>query len=216
MTPDELTSAVENAIGVLAAVYKTEADESDLYEAALLTVAVKAARLAGGQELTDDHVRRAGSITFRRGPGNLWSPGFTFALVSFPNTNKRLEIHLGVYVAGASGVAHECDVALIDSVECDRSRAGAVHPRRSGLIAAVEAKHYLASPGLDVGRGFLGLGTEVGAAKCSLAFPAPASPNLETLIARKAPECFDEVEPGSSAADRLCRHLEQEIRNWLP
>ena len=82
-------------------------------------------------------------------------------------------------------------------------------------MAAVEAKHYVASPGIGIGRGFLGLGTELGGAKCSLAFPAESSPNLATLIARKPPQNFPETEAGSSAAARLTRHIEQQIRNWL-
>jgi hypothetical protein len=211
-----LIAAVEAALGALAPIYKGSADESDLYEAALLTIAVEAARLAGGTELlTNDGVTAAAVVTFRRGPGNLWTPGFTYALVTFPNTPKRLEIHLGAKIAGSSGVAHECDVCVVDGAECERSRAGGVHPRRTKVIGLIEAKHYAVSPGLGVGRGFLGLGTELGGGRCSLAFPCAASANLETLIARKDPECFPEVEPGASAADRLCRHLEQLIRNWL-
>jgi hypothetical protein len=217
MTPEEMLYAIQAAVGSLAPVYKDAADESDLYEAALLTIAVEAARLAGGQDLlTNDGVSPASPIMFRRGPGNLWSPGFTFASVGFPDAGKRLEIHLGVYVAGASGVAHECDVALVDGVECDRSRAALIHPRRTRVIAAIEAKHYLASPGIDIGREFLGLGSELGPARSALAFPASASHSLESLLAKKPSECFDEVEPGSSAGQRLSRHLEQRIRNWLP
>lgn len=215
MTRDELIRAVESSIGSLGAVYRSAADESDLYEASLLTIAVDAARHAGGRELlTDDGVNPAPAITLRRSPGNLWAPGFTFALVSFPG-GQRLEVHLGVMVAGKSGVAHECDVAVLDSVECDRSRAGAVHPRNGAIVAAVEAKHYVVSPGIGVGRGFLGLGTELGGVKCSLAFPARSSASLATLIARKHPESFPETEVGSSAAERLTRHIEQRVRNWL-
>lgn len=217
MTPDELVAAVEAPIGTLSSIYKGAADESDLYEAALLTIALQATRLAEGTPLlTEDGVVPTTVVTFRRGPGNLWAPGFTHASVRFPGIAKELEIHLGIKVAGVSGVAHECDVAVIDSTECDRSRAGGVHPRRSAVIAALEAKHYHVSPGLDIGRGFLGLGTEIGGTRCSLVFPGQASANLQTLIARKTPECFPEVEPGSSAGDRLCHHIEQRVRNWLP
>lgn len=217
MTRDELITAVEVAIGALSPIYRGGADESDLYEASLLAIAVRAAQLAGGATLvTNEGAHPTPTVTFRRGPGNLWSGGFTYASVTFPHSAKRLEVHLGVMVAGASSVAHECDVALLDGAECDRSRAGTVDPRRTGLIAAIEAKHYQVSPGIDIGRGFLGLGGELVGSKCTLVFPAPASLNLATLIARKPAECFPEVEYGSDAADRLCRHLEQRIRNWLP
>lgn len=149
----------------------------------------------------------AKSAGFRRGPGNLWTPGFTYAVATFPGS-KKVEVHLGVKVTGTSGVPHECDVALIDSAECARSRAGAVHPRHQFLVGAIEAKHYQVSPGLDVGREFIGLASEIGGKKCCLAFPAEASPTLSLLLARRPPECFSEVESGSSAADRLRRVLE--------
>lgn len=215
MTRAQLIAAVEAAIGTLAATYRNTADESDLYEAALLTIAIDAARRAGGTEiLTNNGVAPAPSIVFRRGPGNLWTGGFAFAVVSFPNSPKQLEIHLGVKVAGRSSVAHECDVAILDAVECERSRVGSVHPRNGAVIGALEAKHYQASPGLDIGRGFMGLSDELGAKKCALVFPSTASANLDVLIARKSPECFPEVEPNSAAAIRLASHFEQRIRNW--
>jgi len=63
------------------------------------------------------------------------------------------------------------DVAILDRVEAERSRRGLVHPRCGKLIASIEAKHYQASPGLGVGREFIGLAAEIGQAKCTLAFP---------------------------------------------
>lgn len=216
MTTAELIRAVEGAIGALEAAYRGAATESDLYEASLLAVVVQAARDARGTVLlTNDGVSHAAELRFRRSPGNLWSGNFTYAVVSFPHTGRRLEAHLGVYVGGASGVAHECDVALLDQIEADRSRAGSVHPRRRGLVASVEAKHYVSSPGIDVGRGFLGLSSELGQSKCSLGFPARSSSSLATLIARRPSECFDELTPGSAASARLRAHLDQEIRNWI-
>jgi hypothetical protein len=129
--------------------------------------------------------------------------------------NIRLEIHLGAYVLGASKVAHECDVALLDHDEAARSRSGAVHPRSSGLIATIEAKHYSASPELGVGRGFIGLSTELGQIKCNLVFPAKASANIGALIAGRSSEAFGELIPNGRAASRLRSRLEQAIRNWI-
>src|SRR6202008_1426373 len=99
--------------------------------------------------------------------------------------------------------------------EALRSKSGAVHPRRTGLIASIEAKHYAASPGIGIGRGFIGLGREFTHRKCILAFPAKSSGPLATLLADKASECFDETVPNSPAAARLSAHLDQAIRNWL-
>lgn len=217
MTPGELRAAVERAIGILSNEYRTAATESDLYEAALLACAVDAAERAGGiATLMSNGVPLVGPITFRTSPGNLANAAFTYVHVDFPQSGRALEIHLGIRVVGASGVAHESDVAIIDADECDRSRALGAHPRRTKVIGSLEAKHYAASPGIGVGRAFLGLSGELGGAKCFLVFPAEASSNLATLIARKDPECLSLVTPGSPAAGRLASLIEQRIRNWLP
>jgi hypothetical protein len=216
LTSQELIAAVEAALTALEPIYRGEATESDLYEASLFALVVQAAQDAGGRVLvTNDGIRPATALRFRRSPGNLWAGTFTYGVVGFQSSLKQLEAHLGIYVAGASGVAHECDVALLDQAEANRSRAGAVHPRRRGLVASIEAKHYVASPGISVGRGFLGLSAELGQQRCSLGFPAKSSANLAALIARKRSECFDELCLGNSAATRMRGHLDQEIRNWI-
>jgi len=216
MTGPELIRAVEAALQSLSGAYASGATEADLYEASLFAVGVQAAKDAHATVLvTRDGVAAAPELHFRRAPGNLWAGDFTYARCSFPGSQKELEVHLGVYVAGASGVAHECDVALLDREEAERSRAGFIHPRARGLIGALEAKHYVASPGIGVGRSFLGLAAELGNPKCALAFPAKGSASLDRLLARRPCECFDEIVPTSAAAKRLQAHLEQDIRNWL-
>jgi hypothetical protein len=89
-----------------------------------------------------------------------------------------------------------------------------VHPRCSKLIASIEAKHYLASPGLGVGRAFIGLAAEIGQPKCTLAFPASGSSSIRPLLAKRRSECYDELTPGAPPADGLRAHLDQKIRNW--
>lgn len=215
MSRPQLIRAVEQAIGTLGAHYRGHAAESDLYEASLLALSTQAVVSAGGTYLlTSDGTTLAKGLTFRRGPGNLWLGNYTYALATFPGTTKRLEVHLGVYVLCPSGVAHECDVAIVDHVEAERSRNAAVHPRRKGLIAAIEAKNYAASPGLGVGRAFLGLASELGAKTCNLAFPAISSTSIAALLARRQSEIFDELTLGTPAAERLRSHLDQAIRNW--
>lgn len=126
MSRGSLIQAIEKAIGVLQPMYRNSADESDLYEASILTLCLDAARAAGGTTmLTQDGTTPATALRFRRSPGNLWSGTFTYILVSFPGIRKQLEIHLGVYVVAAnSKVPHECDVAIIDYKEAERSLAG--------------------------------------------------------------------------------------------
>jgi hypothetical protein len=212
----DLVQAIELAIGALQPVYRNHADESDLYEASLLALCLEAASAAGGSTLlTRDGMTQASALHFRRSPGNLWSGDFTYALISFPNTQKQLEIHLGVYVvAGRSRVAHECDVAIIEHQEAERSRQGAVHPRSGKLVSAIEAKHYSTSPSLGVGRSFLGLAQELGERNCSLVYPSRSSTNLAGLIAKRTSETYGELLPSTPAAARLRSHLDQAIRNW--
>jgi len=217
MARGDLIDDIERAIGALQRTYRSYADESDLYEASLLVLCIEAARAAGGTILlTDDGTRPATNARFRRGPGNLWSPGFTYARATFPDTTKVLEVHLGVFVTAAgSRVAHECDVAILDHDEAERSRQAAVHPRSGRkLIAVIEAKHYSASPSLGVGRAFLGLAQEFKQDKCSLVFPSRSSANLAGLIAKRSSEVYGELMAGNQAAERLRSRLDQAIRNW--
>ncbi|MEV7858011.1 hypothetical protein AB0O86_03940 [Streptomyces hirsutus] len=212
---DDLVQAIELAIGALQPVYRNKADESDLYEASLLALCLEASTEAGGTAvLTQDGATPAGALHFRRSPGNLWSGSFTHALVSFPDTPKQLEIHLGVYVAGRSKVAHECDVAIIEHQEAERSRQAAVHPRSTKVVAAIEAKHYSASPGLNIGRSFLGLTQELGDRERSLVYPSRSSANLAGLIAKRHSQAYGELLPGTPAAARLRSSLDQAVRNW--
>ncbi|MER7849314.1 hypothetical protein ABTZ03_35865 [Kitasatospora sp. NPDC096077] len=216
MSSNDLVQAIEQAIGALAPVYLGKAAESDLYEASLLVLCIEAAQAAGGNTLlTQDGLTPASSLRFRTQPGNLWSGPFTFVLVSFPGLQTKLEIHLGVYVmASTSKVAHECDIAIIDHQEAERSRQAGVYPRSRSLVAAIEAKHYESSPSLGVGRGFLGLAHELGEKKCSLVFPSRSSANLGALIAKRSSEAYPELWPGTVAAERLRSRLDQAIRNW--
>ncbi|MFJ8546409.1 hypothetical protein ACIRFH_31290 [Streptomyces sp. NPDC093586] len=215
MSKANLVQAIEKAIGALEPVYRNSADESDLYEASLMVLCLDAVKDVGGTTLlTQDGSNPASALRFRRSPGNLWTGAFTYGLVSLPGTQKRLEIHLGVYVAGRSKVAHECDVAIIDQREAERSRLAGVHPRSHKLVAAIEAKHYATSPGLGVGRSFLGLAQELGQDNCSLVYPSRSSTNLAALIAHRRSEAYEQLLPGAPAAARLRAHLDQAIRKW--
>lgn len=216
MDTDELVALVTAEIGTLAESYEGGASPSDLYEAALLAVGIESIRAAGATSLvlTNDGWTPALEINLRRSPGYLWTSGFTHAVASFSGTTRTLEAHLGVFVVGESGVPHECDVAVLDGREAERSRRGGIHPRKSGLVAAIEAKHYAASPGIDIGRAFIGLASEMGHARSSLAFPAPGATTLMRLLARRSSECFDSAVPSEAATQRLGAHIEQMVRNW--
>src|SRR5258705_13058148 len=52
------------------------------------------------------------------------------SIASFPNC-PDLEAHVGIFIAGKSGVAHECDVAVLYSDEACTCRQENAHPRSS-------------------------------------------------------------------------------------
>jgi hypothetical protein len=207
MTRKDLITSVQNVLEKLDATYLGSAQESDLYEAALLAEATAAVEASSGTTVmvTNDGSTPAQQLVFRVSPGHLWKSGYTYVIGS-ANVGA-LEIHLGVKVTGSSRVAHECDIAIITKDEADLSRTFSRHPRRDGLLAAIEAKNYAASPPLAIGRGFLGLALELGRRKCRLVFPATGRNSITRLFRRKASKCFDQVIPGTPQADPL--------RNWI-
>lgn len=206
---------VIEAIDTVSDAYRGFADESDLYEAMLFTLCVDAAKKAGGKlEYVWNSGERASALHFRRAPGNLWSPGFTYAKVRFDGRRRWLEIHLGVKAVGLSGVPHECDVAILQSSEAERCRRDEKPPRREGLVAAVEAKNYSSRPPLGVGRAFHGLAHELGERKCSLVYPSELSFGIADLIATRPSEQFEGLLPGKPTADLLRDHLVQAIEAW--
>jgi hypothetical protein len=138
---------------------------ADLYEAYIWSLVVQAARSEGASisfwNVFDSQVT-AGFI-FRTSPGNIFSTAqpYSYALISFPNC-PDLEAHVGIFVAGKSGVAHECDVAVLYSDEAYTCRQENAHPRSSQVVLAVECKFYVqSSMGIGLARSFLGLTTEI-------------------------------------------------------
>jgi hypothetical protein len=210
VTQEEMTELLEQGLGTLSSVYMGKAAESDLYEATLFTLGVLSCRIAGGQIF----VENATPVIFRTSPGQIWSDTYTRAVAEFSG-RPMVEVHLGVKIAGASGVHHEVDVALIDATEAARCRGFGVPPRRGKLVYAVEAKHYDRSPGIGIGRGFIGLANELYASRCGLAFPEPGSASLLKLLARKQCEVYDESWPGSRSWGELLAAMQRAVKNWV-
>lgn len=211
MTAAELIDAIEQSLGALAPAYVDMAKESDLYEASLFVAAVDACRQAGAT--LDLHPTLPGGLRFRTAPGSIWNDNYTRATATFLD-GRAVEVHLGIMVVGASGVLHEADVAVIDSIEAVRCRVAGVAPRRRKLIAAIEAKHYSTAPGLGVGRAFLGLAIELGQPRTHLAFPEPGGKSTMRLLARRPCEVRDRVWHGSLNAQSLIHDIRQAVLNW--
>lgn len=190
---------------------------SDLYEAYLFTLILTAAR-SEGAAITFETIhgtRPIDTFYFRTSPGHIYSTAwpYTHAIVELPGKNP-LEVHVGVRVVGKSQVLHECDVALIDRQEAANCRATSREPSSSKVILAVEAKFYSASLSLGLGRGFIGLASDL-SAKYSCFVANTTSASVARLLAHnKTQNWFDDATVGSNAVGRLESFFETVLHNY--
>lgn len=140
-----------------------------LYEAYLFSLCVEEAKgLNYSVHFEDVAGMPVNKIRLRRGPGPIHQTQggtntYTHAVLVKPN-QAELELHAGVQVRGNSGVLHEADLLIVDRRlgKLYRSPANPKAPAKSAVKFLVEAKYYTKSVNLGVGRGVLGLHTEIG------------------------------------------------------
>ena len=166
MPNQELLDAIEQSLGqAISPGISTSTAAYDLFEVFIFSLIIEA---ASNLNATVDF-RNIGDppaapfnnqFTFRTSPGNIYSTAhsYTYARITFPQ-HDVLEAHGGIYVTGVSHNRHECDVAVLKSVDAENCRVNNVHPRSSDLWLATECKFYASQLGLDLGRSFLGLVT---------------------------------------------------------
>jgi hypothetical protein len=138
-----------------------------LYEAYLFGIVLRAARLQGYSVVLEDSDGPASVLRLRGGPGRLPIPGppgrrWTHATLYCPE-RPPLEVHTAVSVVGKSRVPHEADVLVLPQSDADRCRNFGLDPQGSDAELLIEAKYYTEAVGLDEGREFLGLISDVGA-----------------------------------------------------
>jgi hypothetical protein len=156
-----LWSEIQDALsGIPSANLSSVSAGEDLYEAYVWSLILEAAANEGARitmRARDGNVPSA--FWFRTSPSSIFSTAHNYchAEIDFPS-RPLLEAHIGIFVAGRSQVAHECDVAVLHKTEADVCRASAVHPRSGKVILTVECKYYINSNiGVNLGRSFLGL-----------------------------------------------------------
>lgn len=166
-----LLNEISNSLGQsLVPSLTSSSDASDLYEAYLFTLICQAA-IDEGATIDFRSINNGNPIifVFRTSPGYISSAtrDYGYAIIDFQN-KPLLEAHVGVRVAGASQVLHECDISVLMQDEADlcRNNPGNVAPRAAKVIIAVEAKFYINSLALGLGRAFLGFTMDVSADKC--------------------------------------------------
>jgi hypothetical protein len=163
-TLTDLEAAYKRLLGTNTAVVSS-GEANDAFELYTLSLVLHAAREEGAaiQFLSSGRKPNPSPLHFRASPGTIFSSAhdYTHAQIEFPG-NFPLEAHVGVYVEGLAGVVHECDVLVIDAAEGIFCRRHRVHPKKSKMVLAAECKFYTGNLGIDLGRQFLGVTTDLG------------------------------------------------------
>jgi hypothetical protein len=115
--------------------------------------------------------------------------------LTFPQ-KEPLEAHIGVRIAGKSGVLHEFDVCVIRQSEAMTARQNQVHPRSARVLIGVECKFYTTSLTLVLARAFLGLGSDVSATNVVLVTNTESA-SVERLLTARSREWAHRITPGA-------------------
>ncbi|MEC6897223.1 hypothetical protein [Photobacterium piscicola] len=190
---------------------------SDLYEAYIFSIVLQAAKLQGANVYFEDvNGIITNNLLFRTSPGNIYSKAknYTHAVVEFPDF-KIVEVHIGVKVAGMSGVTHEADVAIIERSEGETCRIQNVHPRHTKLIFAVECKYYFTNLGINLARSFLGLDKEFNSKKVFFVSNT-TSRSVEKVLSRHGRNWDRNIIPRfNNDANRLTSQFQVVFRDFI-
>lgn len=162
-TVDHLVNEIRSLLAAGTVSYDSASKPSDVYEGFIFSLIVATASRHGAVVTYEDvYGSKASNLVFRTGPGHLYSNSqpFTHAVIEFDGA-PALEVHLGVYVTGSSGVLHECDVLVLPAEEAALSRAQGIAPRGSQSVLIVECKYYVSNLGIGLARNFEGLRADI-------------------------------------------------------
>lgn len=204
----DILNRIQAALGVAITPSLTASSAgNDLFEAYVFSLIVEAATEEGASVTFEGVTGGISSIfTFRTSPGYISSTAhdYSHAVIAFPN-KPPLEAHVGIYVAGKSGVLHECDVAVVDRAEAQACRANQVSPRSVKVLMAAECKFYTSTPDLGLGRGFLGLNSDL-SKECFFVMNI-SSRSIERLLSQRLKHrCREQVVPANAGAVSLLFH----------
>lgn len=159
-----LQSAIEQLLDLPAAHQLLQLNSNTCeraFEAYVFSLCCEAARRAGGTaELVGilSGVQPA-TVVFRGAPGGMASRDQDFVYAQCTLSQRRFEVHVDVEYQGTSGALHEIDVSICDEDHATAVRNTNATPKAKGhkLLMAFECKFYERSPGVALGRTFVGL-----------------------------------------------------------
>lgn len=153
---DDLEDALDDCISTINV---SLSSDSDIFEAYIFGLVIRAAKEEGADiSYQDVNGGNTTSLLFRNSPGVIYFRNkiYTHGVIQFSD-KPILEAHVGIKVAGKSGVLHETDVAVLDRAEAEKCRRTNVSPRSSKILISAECKFYSSSLQLHLARSFLGL-----------------------------------------------------------
>lgn len=208
----DLLSAIDTSLVNLPTNLTTQSAGGDVFEAYIFGIILDAAENEGASVTFRN---RDGSIPtqflFRSSPGHLYSAAqnYTYARIQFPNV-PLLEAHLGVYVSGKSQLIHEADVVVLASPEADLSRNNSVPPRSHQCILTIECKFYASNIPLFLGRGFVGLYSDLSARE-SFFVTNSGSDSVQKLLVHKRLKWESQIQPVQAVNVERFRNAVQEV-----
>lgn len=215
---DDLLAAIQSSLGPALNPNLTAASKTwDLYEAYVLSIVLDAARDLGAVIAFYNMQGPTNEFVFRTSPGYIFSTAqpYTFARIELSNV-PAVEAHVGVKVAGVSGVLNECDVLVLDAAEAETCRRNSVHPRSYKVVFSAECKFYTDGLPLSVARSFLGLGVDIGA-KHNHFVANITSESIEKMLAHHRHGMWEhELTPqAASVVSRLRDVFQNEFKNFV-
>jgi hypothetical protein len=214
----QLLNDLNSALGPAVAPSVSAASaENDVFEVYIFGLVLEAARREGATITYQDVHGNTGvtNLIFRTSPSYIstTTQAYTHAIISFPN-KPELEAHVGIYVAGKSNVQHECDVAVVDRAEAQSARATGSLPRSLRVLFSAECKFYSSTPGIHLGRGFLGLSKDLSRV-CYLVLNI-SSTSIERLLSQHLKHrCRERVHPiDQHSVDLLLHSFCSEFREY--
>jgi hypothetical protein len=212
----DLVAAIQAVLGVTPASLSQTSPGSDLYELYVFSLVLTAARdLNATVSFEDVHGNIPQMFVARTSPGYIYSDEqpYCHALIRLPRC-PPLEAHLGIRVEGASGVLHECDVAVLLQATAAMCRQGRFQPRQSQVILAAECKFYTVPIPLGLARGFVGLTSDLPGRDRYFVFNSTNN-NIERFLSARTRHWERSVRPNAPReVDRLRNAFQTTFRDF--
>lgn len=212
----QLIAEIRHLLTVGDVSYTSSSDPPDAYEGYIFALIVSTASRHGATvRYVDVHGASVSKLVFRTGPGQLYSDSqpYTHAVIEFAGT-PPLEVHLGVYVQGSSGVLHECDVLVLPMEEGALSRGQRIAPRGTKAILIVECKYYVSNLGIGMARNFEGLRADIRTQR-ELFVSNTGSPSIARYLDARNREFERNVVPNSPQASYVQAEVRKTFKSYL-